>query len=121
MHTPLVLLYCGVLLVLCAYGVHRAKLVFECLHYKRRILVGERQVDLADADVPTVTVQLPLFNEATVAERLIEATGSLDYPEDRLEIQVLDDSTDETVGIARRAVDALRARGIDAVYVRRPS
>ncbi len=73
------------------------------------------------AELPRVTVQLPLYNEATVARRLIEATGSLDYPKDKLEIQVLDDSTDETVAIARAAVTKLREAGIDAVYVRRPN
>ena len=56
-----------------------------------------------------------------MARRLILATGGIDYPKDRLEIQVLDDSTDETQEIARAAVDELRAQGVDADYVRRPS
>src|SRR5690606_23810575 len=74
-----------------------------------------------EAELPHITVQLPLYNEATVAARLIEAAGRLDYPADRLEIQVLDDSGDETRVIAAKKVDELRARGVDATYVRRPT
>jgi cellulose synthase/poly-beta-1,6-N-acetylglucosamine synthase-like glycosyltransferase len=113
--------YCSVLLVLCTYGVHRAHLVYQCFRHRRRIQVGEQRVTVVEEQLPSVTVQLPIFNEATVAARLIEATGKLDYPAHKLEIQVLDDSTDETVRIAREAVDALKARGIDAQHVRRPN
>jgi cellulose synthase/poly-beta-1,6-N-acetylglucosamine synthase-like glycosyltransferase len=113
--------YCSVLLVLCTYGAHRALLVYQCWQHRRRIQVGERRVDISEDALPTVTVQLPIYNEATVAARLIEATGKLDYPAHKLEIQVLDDSTDETVRIAREAVEALIARGIDARHVRRPT
>ncbi|MBI3536928.1 MAG: glycosyltransferase [Chloroflexi bacterium] len=69
--------------------------------------------------VPRVTVQLPIYNELYVAERLIDAVARLDYPSDAFEIQVLDDSTDETVEIARRAVERQRARGIAIEHVRR--
>lgn len=71
-------------------------------------------------DWPAVTVQLPLYNERTVAARLIRAVGNLRYPAERLEIQVLDDSTDETRAIADREVARLRERGIDACVLRRP-
>jgi cellulose synthase/poly-beta-1,6-N-acetylglucosamine synthase-like glycosyltransferase len=71
------------------------------------------------ASPPVVTVQLPIYNERTVAARLIRAAGRLDYPDARLEIQVLDDSTDETRGIVDREVAALRARGLDAKVLRR--
>ncbi len=113
--------YCSVLIVLCTYGAHRATLVYQCWLHRRRILVGERPVTIAEDALPTVTVQLPIYNEATVAARLIEATGKLDYPHAKLQIQVLDDSSDETLRIAREAVEALVARGIDAVHVRRPN
>src|SRR5207249_1303667 len=68
---------------------------------------------------PTVTVQLPLYNERYVARRLIEAVGQLDYPVDRLEIQVLDDSTDETTAVVARAVTQLRSRGLTVTHLRR--
>lgn len=69
--------------------------------------------------LPTVTVQLPVFNERYVVERLITAVAALDYPRHLLEIQILDDSTDETSTIARRAADSARARGIDIRYIHR--
>jgi cellulose synthase/poly-beta-1,6-N-acetylglucosamine synthase-like glycosyltransferase len=122
MYVALVILYCLVLVVLCAYGAHRAHLAFTCLRHRRRLEDLGRAVDPGpDSALPHVTIQLPLYNEATVAKRLIEATGSMDYPHDRLEIQVLDDSSDETAAIAEQAVESLRARGVDAVYVRRPN
>lgn len=68
---------------------------------------------------PTVTVQLPLYNEMYVAKRLIEAAVHLDYPRDRLEIQVLDDSTDETTQIIQRTIEDYRLQGIDIVHLHR--
>lgn len=72
-----------------------------------------------DASWPVVTVQLPLYNEADVAERLIDACARLDYPKRRLEIQVLDDSTDETTGIVERRVNHWQKEGIDIVHIHR--
>src|SRR5262249_7382711 len=66
-----------------------------------------------------VTVQLPLFNEMYVAERLLESVVRLDYPRHLLEIQVLDDSTDETVKIAEAAVEKYKRRGFDIQYIHR--
>jgi cellulose synthase/poly-beta-1,6-N-acetylglucosamine synthase-like glycosyltransferase len=112
--------YALVLVVLCSYGAHRAHLAWQCARFARKLARLESTPSLP-AELPSVTVQLPLYNEATVARRLILATGALDYPKDKLEIQVLDDSTDETMSIARAAVEELCAAGIDASYVRRPS
>lgn len=70
--------------------------------------------------LPSVTVQLPLYNERHVAERAVLAMGALDYPKELLEIQVLDDSTDETSAIVTQAVGRLRSRGIRASHLRRP-
>lgn len=68
---------------------------------------------------PTVTVQLPVYNEMYVAERLIDAVARLDYPPDRLEIQVLDDSTDETAAIIQNAVQRLQAQGVNIHHIHR--
>ena len=68
---------------------------------------------------PLVTVQLPLYNEAPVAVRIIDAACSLDYPARALEIQVLDDSTDETVTLVARRVAWWRARGVNVCHIRR--
>ncbi len=70
---------------------------------------------------PIVTTQIPLYNEAAVATRIIEAVAALDYPPGRHEIQVLDDSTDETRDLVDAAVADARSRGIDAKVVRRPT
>jgi cellulose synthase/poly-beta-1,6-N-acetylglucosamine synthase-like glycosyltransferase len=113
-------LYGLVLVVLCSYGAHRAHLALTCVRFGRRLARLE-QTPALPAALPSVTIQLPLYNEATVARRLILATGAIDYPRDKLEIQVLDDSTDETETLARAAVEELVAQGVDAEYVRRPS
>lgn len=68
---------------------------------------------------PSVTVQLPLFNERYVAARLIDAVARFDYPRDKLQIQVLDDSTDDTSQIVARKLEALEARGFRVQHVRR--
>src|SRR6185503_17061712 len=112
-------LYFAVLLLLCTYGVHRAHLVWLCIRYRKELRNALARPDVSDSLLPTVTVQLPLYNEATVVERLLDAVARFDYPTDKFEIQVLDDSTDETESLARRKVAELRERGLDAVYLRR--
>ncbi len=98
--------------VLAVFGVHRLMLTV--------IAWRGREPDApALGDLPVITVQLPLYDEAAVAGRLIDAVAALDWPADRLEVQVLDDSTDETSAVCAARVAALRARGIDAHHVRR--
>ncbi|MEZ4224199.1 MAG: glycosyltransferase [Polyangiaceae bacterium] len=121
MEILLVVSYFLVLLLLCGYGVHRAHLVLLCAKHSKALAAAATTVAVAEDELPHVTVQLPLFNEATVVERLLEAAGRIDYPHDRLEIQVLDDSTDETRAIAEAKVREIRARGVDMSYVRRPN
>ena len=108
-----VLAYFGVLIALLPHGLHKLWMVWALMRVRRR----ERPT--APARWPQVTVQLPMFNERDVAERLIRATARLDYPRDRLHIQVLDDSLDDTCEIAREAVEALRESGLDVVYIHR--
>ncbi|MEI6224220.1 MAG: cellulose synthase family protein [Deltaproteobacteria bacterium] len=104
-----------VLLVLSVYGSHRYFMAYLYYRHKYNVPVPRHRWEV----MPRVTVQLPVFNEMYVVERLIAAVCELDYPQDRFEVQVLDDSTDETTGIARRAVEAWKARGIDIHYVHR--
>src|SRR5687767_748785 len=68
---------------------------------------------------PPVTIQLPVYNELYVVERLIDATCKVDYPREKLEIQVLDDSTDETKEICQRKVAKWKAKGVDIVHIHR--
>lgn len=104
--------YLAALGLIAVFGVHKVHLVAAL---RRPAPPAPRP----PADWPSVTVQLPLYNERYVAERLIRAVGALDYPRDRLEVQVLDDSTDDTTDIARRVVGELRGQGVDAALLHR--
>ncbi len=107
--------YLSILSVLSIYGLHRYHLIW--LYYRNR---QRRRVEPPSIrELPHVTVQLPIFNEATVAERLIDAVAALRYPSDLLEIQVLDDSTDDTSELVANRVAALRASGIEIHHLSR--
>ncbi len=108
-------LYFFILSILALYGWHRYFLVYLYTKHKGDVPKPAGVLD----PLPAVTVQLPIFNEMYVADRLIDAVGRLDYPCDRLEIQVLDDSTDETRSVAELAVRRLAARGLDIKYLHR--
>jgi len=109
--------YFGILLLLSIYGFYRFRLVYLFLRYRR--CRPHPKGYFAEAELPSVTVQLPIYNEMYVVERLLRAVTQLNYPRDRLEIQVLDDSTDETSAICRRLVEHYRAEGHNIVYLRR--
>jgi len=111
----LLVLHLAVWSVFAVYGLHRIHLIRM---FRRRDRNAPRPSP--PAVWPIVTVQLPVYNERYVVDRLLEAAAAIDYPRDRLEIQVLDDSTDATSGIVAAKMAALRARGIDAVRVVRP-
>src|SRR6266849_9124999 len=93
--------YFLVMLVLSIYGSHRYVMAYLYYKYKGNLPAPQGRFE----KLPRVTIQLPIFNEMYVVERLIEAVARIQYPRHRLEIQVLDDSTDETQGIARALVD----------------
>lgn len=107
--------YYVVLGLLAMYGTHRAMMVR--LYYRHRRDVPRPAGSLAV--LPRVTVQLPIYNEVYVVERLIRAVAALDYPRELLEIQVLDDSTDETKEVARRVIARYQALGYDIVHCTR--
>jgi cellulose synthase/poly-beta-1,6-N-acetylglucosamine synthase-like glycosyltransferase len=107
--------YFFVLIVLAIYGWHRYYLVYLYMRNKDREPKATRPLD----PQPAVTIQLPLYNEMYVADRLIEAVCAIDYPRELLEIQVLDDSVDETRSIAESAVRRFAAKGIDIKYFHR--
>lgn len=100
---------------LALYGLHRYVIIYLYCKHRHKAAPAARRFDV----LPKVTVQLPIFNELHVVERLIESVGNLDYPQNLLEIQVLDDSTDETSAIARQQVETLRERGFDAKFLHR--
>jgi cellulose synthase/poly-beta-1,6-N-acetylglucosamine synthase-like glycosyltransferase len=107
--------YFFVLVILAVYGWHRYYLVYLYMRNKDRQPKPGPMLN----PLPVVTIQLPLYNEMYVADRLIDAVCRIDYPRDRLEIQVLDDSIDETSGIADLAVRRFAAQGFDIKYFHR--
>lgn len=111
----LLALYLALLGLLSLHGLHRLALSLLYLRHRRDRIepVGEAPTE------PVVTVQLPLFNEPAVVERIIDAACALDWPAGRLQIQVLDDSTDETTALAAARVAAWRARGVEIALRRR--
>jgi cellulose synthase/poly-beta-1,6-N-acetylglucosamine synthase-like glycosyltransferase len=117
--TPIVLgVYFIVLVVLSFYGSHRYTMVYLYKKYARGADPAPLAV-IADEDLPRITVQLPMFNERYVAQRLVDAACALDYPADRLQIQLLDDSTDDTTAICAQLQADWAARGVDIVLIHR--
>lgn len=108
-------IYFAILVSLGFYGVHRYVMAYLYRKHRKDIPVPRGEFE----ELPRVTIQLPTFNELYVVERLIDAVCAIRYPREKLEIQVLDDSTDETVEIARAAVERKRAEGHDIHYLHR--
>src|SRR5712671_2459628 len=107
--------YFFVLIILAVYGWHRYYLVYLYIRNKDKQPKAGPALD----PMPVVTIQLPLYNEMYVADRLIEAVCAIEYPRDRFEIQVLDDSGDETQNVAELAVRRFQAQGFDIKYIHR--
>jgi cellulose synthase/poly-beta-1,6-N-acetylglucosamine synthase-like glycosyltransferase len=105
--------YFVVLVFLAFYGVHRYILVY--LYYKNKKNATTEPAQYFD-DLPRLTVQLPMFNEQYVVERLLESICKLQYPREKLDIQVLDDSTDETIHVCRDLVERYAALGHPITY-----
>src|SRR5438552_912774 len=107
--------YFFVVIILAVYGWHRYYLVYVYMRNRDKEPKAVTPLD----PMPVVTIQLPLYNEMYVAERLIESVCRIEYPRELLEIQVLDDSTDETCEVADLAVRRFAAQGHDIKYLRR--
>src|ERR1700726_5135061 len=107
--------YLAVLIGLSAYGIHRYFIIYLFLKNRKRASVPAGQF----RQLPKVTVQLPIFNEVYVVERLLRSVSELDYPRDRLQIQVLDDSTDDTRELTASCAAELRQRGFDVQLIHR--
>jgi cellulose synthase/poly-beta-1,6-N-acetylglucosamine synthase-like glycosyltransferase len=114
-HVIWTICYLSVLAGLSAYGVHRYFIIYLFLKNRKREVVPARRFD----PLPKVTMQLPIFNEIYVVERLLRSVSELDYPRDRLQIQVLDDSTDDTRELTAACVNGLRERGFDVQLIHR--
>jgi len=107
--------YFFVLIILAFYGWHRYYLVYMYMRNRDKQPRAGAQL----SPLPVVTIQLPLYNEMYVADRLVASVCEIDYPRELLEIQVLDDSTDETRGIAEATVRRFASQGFDIKYYHR--
>ena len=118
-------IYLFALLSLLVYGMNCYFLMIYYRLFLRKAIITHKKVmtrfyhKLSIRDWPRVTIQLPIYNERYVVERLIESVSRLDYPGNLLEIQVLDDSTDDTTRIARSTAKKMKAAGFDIVYIHR--
>ena len=109
MQIAVLVFYFAILIILSVFGAHRYFLLYQ--FYKHKDDKIRPQGDFPEP--PGVTIQLPLYNEMYVAERLIKAVCALDYPKEKMEIQVLDDSTDETTEIVAGLVKEYQGKGFD--------
>ena len=107
--------YFLVMTILAVYGIHRYALVYN--YYKNRKRIAGPPPEISAW--PRVTVQLPIYNEKYVIERLVEAIAAFDYPRELLDIQVLDDSTDETQEVAANCVERYRQLGVPISHIHR--
>ncbi len=118
MEDIILLFYFLSLCVLFAFGLHGLVMVY---YYHKTAKIKRPILPLPEeSKLPVVTVQLPLYNELYVIERLIHAVCAFEYPKNKLEIQILDDSNDETVELCKKLTEHYLALGFDIIHVRRP-
>ncbi len=111
----LLIVYFVSLSILFAFGIHGLVMLY---YYRKTLHIKTPEMKI-EGEYPDVTIQLPMYNEMYVIERLIKAVCNIEYPKEKLQIQVLDDSTDETTIIASKLVDEYRAKGFDIEYIHR--
>ena len=113
----IIVIYCVALCMLSVLSLNRYVLIslFRRNAHRRH----EGTPFMADADLPFVTIQLPIYNEFYVVERIIGSACAVDYPRDRFEVQVLDDSTDETLALTRRLAQEYQEHGFNVVHLHR--
>ncbi len=119
LETTIIVIYTIAILLIFMYALAQLNLLFNYISSKK----ANKACDTFDFsnpdDIPLVTIQLPVFNEMYVMERLLDNIALIDYPKDKLDIQVLDDSTDETIISTREHIEQLRATGIDITHITR--
>ena len=119
LETIIIVIYTIAILLIFMYALAQLNLLFNYLSSKKTTKECDT-FDFSNPDeIPLVTIQLPVYNEMYVMERLLDNIALMDYPKDKLEIQVLDDSTDETVKTTREHVEKIQALGIDITHITR--
>ncbi|MFZ1573316.1 MAG: glycosyltransferase, partial [Candidatus Kapaibacterium sp.] len=117
MHILVLTIYSGALFILLLFGFHTAVLVWHYYNTKPSKPVSLKLP--TDSDLPIVTIQLPIYNEHHVVKRILDAVCNFNYPNDKLEIQILDDSTDDTVEIISKLVSEKILLGLDIKHIHR--
>ncbi len=119
LETTIIVIYSVALLLIFMYALAQLNLLFNYLSSKKETDSCEK-FDLSNPnEIPYVTIQLPVYNEMYVMDRLLDNIAEIDYPKDKLEIQVLDDSTDETIESTKAHVEKIQATGIDIKHITR--
>ena len=119
MDLAIIIIYTLALLLIFFYSISQLQLLLNYLKAKKRVDASEK-FDLKNpAETPFITIQLPLYNELYVVERLLKNIAKIDYPREKLEIQVLDDSTDESIEKIKTLVDQLQKTGLDIQHITR--
>ncbi len=116
----IIIVYTIAITLLFFYCIMQLSLAIHYIKYKKNLSKEETKFNIPESEYPFVTVQLPVYNEQYVVERLIDAVCAFDYPKDKFEIQLLDDSSDESVEIAAVKVAEYQAKGIQIYQIRRP-
>ena len=113
----IILIYSIALVLIFMYALAQLNLLFNYISAQKKNDTSLK-FDLSNKkEIPYVTIQLPVFNEMYVMERLLDNIALIDYPKDRLEIQVLDDSTDETVKTTADQIQKLKEHGLNIVHI----
>ena len=119
LETTVIIIYTIALMLIFMYALAQLNLLFNYLSSKKKEDTC-CQFDLSNPDeIPFITIQLPVYNEMYVMDRLLDNIAEIDYPKNKLEIQVLDDSTDETVETTRVHIQALQTKGLDIQHITR--
>src|SRR5690606_20756584 len=119
MDLAIIIIYTTASALILLYSFSQLNLLFKYLKARKQNTSPEI-LDIQDPlKVPYVTIQLPLYNEMYVVERLLKNIAKIDYPREKLEIQILDDSTDESVIKTEKLVKELQKEGLDMVHIRR--
>lgn len=119
LETITITIYTIALLLILMYALAQLNLLFNYLSAKKKTDTSDKFNLSNPNEIPLITIQLPVYNEMYVMERLLDNIAEIDYPKEKLEIQVLDDSTDETVDTTRAHVETLQRTGLDIKHITR--
>ncbi|GAB2760055.1 cellulose synthase family protein [Salinimicrobium soli] len=119
MQTLLLILFFSLLLVIFLYSLAQLNLLINYLKQRNKPDTSQKWHFSEASDMPHVTIQLPVYNEKPVVERLLKNIAEIDYPKEKLEIQVLDDSTDDSTELTKKLIAEIQSRGIDIQHLQR--